>query len=291
MTGFARCQGHDTVLAWSWEVKSVNGKGLEARFRLPGGYDFLEQAARDALQKKIRRGNLNVTLTVDRISKDTPFAVNEAVLAQYVEIATRWQEKAPSLAPASIDGLMALRGVLDQQEEEPSPEEIERRGRAMTATFLEALSALSVMRGAEGARLDAVLRGHLSEISQLVTQAEALASMAPEAVQDRLVQLLTPLLDGVPALTGERLAQEAALIAAKADVREELDRLKSHIAAALDLLGSGEAVGRRLDFLCQEFNREANTLCSKANDIELTRIGLALKAIIEQFREQVQNIE
>ncbi len=291
MTGYARIQGQDGTLAWSWEAKSVNGKGLELRFRLPAGYDFLELAARTVCKSASSGGNVSVSLTIDRSKKDAALVVNEAVLSHYVEVATRWHESAPALAMPSIDGLMALKGVLDVGEEEISPELMEQRGKILIASFEQTLHALAEMRAGEGRRLAEVLRAQLGDITSLVGQAEALATFEPSAVKERLRLQVSALLEAIPALSEERLAQEAALIAAKADIREELDRLKAHLAAAADLLASGEAVGRRLDFLCQEFNREANTLCSKVNDIELTRIGLALKAIIEQFREQVQNIE
>lgn len=291
MTGYARAQGQDAVLGWTWEVKSVNGRGLELRGRLPAGHDYLELTARDAVQKRFKRGNVTFSLNVDRLKKDGALVVNEAMLAHYVDLARRWQEKVPGMALPSIDGLLALRGVLEAGEEEQDPALAEARGKAMLATFQQALDALAAMRAAEGARLLQVLAGHLTEIEALVAGAEALAAVDPAAIKDRLRQQVQALLDAVPALPEERLAQEAALLAAKADVREELDRLKAHLAAAREMLAEGEGIGRRLDFLCQEFNREANTLCSKANDIELTRIGLALKAIIEQFREQVQNIE
>jgi uncharacterized protein (TIGR00255 family) len=208
-----------------------------------------------------------------------------------VEIACRWHEKVPGLALPRIDGLLALKGVLEASEEDIAPDLVERRTKVMQASFLQALDAMASMRADEGRRLSDVLLGQLDEIGGLVGQAEALASFDPSAIKERLRAQVAALLDAVPALSEDRLTQEAALLASKADVREELDRLKSHLSAARDMLTTGEAVGRKLDFLCQEFNREANTLCSKANDIELTRIGLALKAIIEQFREQVQNIE
>ncbi len=291
MTGYARTQGQDDSIAWIWEVKSVNGRGLEMRARLPAGYDHLELTVRDAVQKRFKRGNLTLSLNVDRVKQDAALAVNETVLAQYVEVACRWHEKVPGLALPRIDGLLALKGVLEAGEEDLAPELAERRTTAMLESFRQALDAMAAMRAAEGRRLAEVMSGQLAEILGLVGRAESLASFDPQAIKERLRLQVMALLDAVPALSEERLAQEAALLASKADVREELDRLKSHLTAAQDMLASSDAVGRKLDFLCQEFNREANTLCSKANDIELTRIGLALKAIIEQFREQVQNIE
>lgn len=291
MTGYARSQGQREAFAWTWEVKSVNGRGLEMRTRLPAGYDFLDMPAREAVQKRFKRGSFNLSLNIVRTQEAGQLNVNEAVLAQYIELARRWQEKVPGLEAPRLDGLLSLRGVLEAGDAEEDQAALEARGAAILQAFGQALDALAAMRAAEGGRLRAVLEGHLSEITDLVRRAEGLAALDPEAIKERLRQQVLALLDAVPVLPEDRLAQEAALIAAKADVREELDRLKAHLAAAREMLASGEAVGRKLDFLCQEFNREANTLCSKANDVELTRIGLALKAVIEQFREQVQNIE
>ncbi len=291
MTGYARVQGQDKALTWTWEVKSVNGRGLELRSRMAPGYDFLDLAAREAVQKRFKRGSFNLSLTVTRGRDAAVMTVNEAVLGRYMELARQWQDKMPGLTPPRLDGLFALRGVVECGEGDEDPAAVEARGGVMQETLRQCLEALAAMRAAEGRRLAEVLAGHLGEIEALVGRAEGLAVLDPETIKERLRQQLQALLEAVPLLPEERLAQEAALIAAKADVREELDRLKAHIAAAREMLALNEVVGRRLDFLCQEFNREANTLCSKANDVELTRVGLALKAVIEQFREQVQNIE
>jgi len=291
MTGYARSQGQDADVSWVWELKTVNGRGLELRLRLPPGYDVLDLPAREAVQKALKRGNVNINLNVTKLQKASGIAVNEVVLEQYVQLARTWEVKA-GLAPASMDGLLALRGVLESAGEvEDNPASIEARSTVLKKSLDEALKALAQMRAAEGRRLLEVLSGQLDEIASLVQQAEGSAALDPAAIKERLRQQVLALLDAVPTLNEDRLAQEAALIAAKADVREELDRLHAHMAAAREMLASGEAVGRKLDFLCQEFNREANTLCSKAGEVELTRIGLALKVVIEQFREQVQNIE
>jgi len=294
MTGYARAQGQDggadASVSWIWELKTVNGRGLELRLRLPPGYDFLDLPVREAVQKRLKRGNVNVTLNVTKLQKAGGLSVNEALLEQYVALSKAWQDKA-GLAPASMDGLLSLRGVLESSEAEEAPAAIEARGVPLKDSLAKALGALVEMRAAEGARLKQVLLGQLDDITGLVDQAEGCAALDPAAIKERLRQQVQALLEAVPTLSEDRLAQEAALIAAKADVREELDRLRAHLAAARDMLASGEAVGRKLDFLCQEFNREANTLCSKAGEVELTRIGLDLKAVIEQFREQVQNIE
>ena len=291
MTGYARAQGQDVALGWTWEIKSVNGKGLELRTRLPAGYDFLDLPAREAVQKLFRRGSITISLTVADLHAGGPLAVNEAVLEQYVALARRWQAKLPEFAAPRLDGLLALRGVLDTSQGEQDPAVVEARSGAMLANFGQALRSLAEMRSAEGGRLFQVLDGLLAEIVLLIDRVKGSAALDPTAIKERLRQQVATLLDAVPAMPEDRLLQEAALIAAKADIREELDRLQAHVAAARDMLVAGEPVGRKLDFLCQEFNREANTLCSKANDIEVTRIGLALKSVIEQFREQVQNIE
>jgi uncharacterized protein (TIGR00255 family) len=291
MTGYARSQGQDGIYAWTWELKSVNGRGLELRARLPAGYDFLDLPVREMVQKRFRRGSITISLNVTELRGSASLNVNEAALAQYVALARRWRETAPELAPTSLEGLLALRGVLDTGQGPEDAAALEARGAAMMATLDLAVEALAVMRAAEGSRLAQVLDRLLSEIGRLTIEAEGTASLDPAAIKERLRQQVAALIDAVPTLSEDRLLQEAALIAAKADVREELDRLKAHLAAAREMLAANDPVGRKLDFLCQEFNREANTLCSKANDIALTRIGLALKTVIEQFREQVQNIE
>jgi uncharacterized protein (TIGR00255 family) len=290
MTGYARVQGRNDDLVWTWEVKSVNGRGLELRCRLPSGYDFLEPVARETVQKRLKRGSVTLSMSVDQQRRQGPLAINEGALAQYVELARRWQEKVPELAAPRIDGLLGLRGVIEIGDTDDTAAD-ETLGAPMLATLQQALDVLAAMRAAEGRRLHQVLADQLAGIVSLVEQAERSSSLDPSILKERLFQQVQAIVGAVPALPEERLVQEVALILAKADVREELDRLKAHTGAAAEMLGSGEPVGRKLDFLCQEFNREANTLCSKANDIELTRIGLAMKALIEQFREQVQNIE
>lgn len=290
MTGYARAQGQNGTFGWTWEIKSVNGRGLDLRSRLPSGFDFLDLPTREAVQRRFKRGSITISLSVDRLHKGGSLVVNEGLLAQYVDLVRRWQEQLPAFASPRIDGLLALKGVLEPGEPEEAAAD-PTRAAAMLETFAQAAEALAAMRSTEGERLSQVLAEQLNEIASLVARAEGSAAVAPDAIKDRLRQQVQALLDAAPALSEERLAQEAALIAAKADVREELDRLRSHVAAAAEMLAASEPVGRKLDFLCQELNREANTLCSKANDIELTRTGLTLKTVIEQFREQVQNIE
>jgi uncharacterized protein (TIGR00255 family) len=290
MTGFARAEGHADGTSWVWELKSVNGKALDLRFRLPAGFEALELPLRTSLAERLRRGNVAVTLTVTRTGGNSSLRVNREALAQIIEL-VRELESEIEAAPPRIDGLLALRGVLETSDATEDEASRERLQAALLKSWDAALVSLNAMRQAEGARLLPVIETRVAEISGLVTDAERSAAAQPAQIKKRLGELLRELLDSLPALPEERLIQEAALIAAKADIREELDRLKAHIAGTEALIAEGIAIGRRLDFLCQEFNREANTLCSKSADIALTRIGLALKAAIEQLREQVQNIE
>jgi uncharacterized protein (TIGR00255 family) len=282
MTGFARAEGEAEGLAWSWELKSVNGKSLDLRFRLPAGFDALELPLRTVIGERLKRGSISATLGVARTAAGAPLQVNRAVLDQVLALARELGKKKIKVAPPSIDGLLALRGVLESGEEMPDAATRERREARLIAGCRKAIDALEKMRRAEGARLGAILSERLDE---------SCAATQPDAIRARLKSLVDALKDTVPSIPEERLAQEAALMVARGDIREELDRLAAHLAAARELLSEGGAVGRRLDFLCQELNREANTLCSKSADVELTRIGLELKAGIEQLREQVQNIE
>ncbi len=290
MTGYARASGHEVGLSWTWEVRSVNGRSLELRFRLPPGFDRLEVLARGLASRHLKRGNVTASLQLSRAGAGAAWRINRELIRQLIAL---HEEFPGSIAPgpARLDALLAVRGVVVEAEEGEGEEAIERRSAQMMASFAEALQALVHARAAEGSLLAAALAGHLDEVARLVGEAEALPAASPAALAARVKEQVTALLAAEPQLSEERLAAEAALIAAKGDVREELDRLKAHIIAARELLASHDAVGRRLDFLCQEFNREANTLCSKASDVALTRLGLALKAAIEQLREQVQNIE
>ncbi|BAI72269.1 hypothetical protein AZL_016310 [Azospirillum sp. B510] len=288
MTGFARVDGHGDGYSWTFEVKSVNGRSLDLRCRLPSGFDSVEAAARAELPKRLARGNVNLTLVANRAQAVSQLRINRELLAQVLEIAR--EIEGAGAAPPRLDSLLAVRGIIEPVEED----ETEARERVESAlkTDLAKLVALLVdNRLAEGGRIAEVLNGHLDEIARLVDAASACASTQPEALREKLRAQVAAILGSFPALSEERLAQEAAILIGKADVREELDRLRAHIQAARDMMAEGGAIGRRFDFLCQEFNREANTLCSKSADVELTRIGLSLKASIEQLREQVQNIE
>jgi uncharacterized protein (TIGR00255 family) len=290
MTGFARTEGHDGPLSWAWELKSVNSKSLDLRFRLPPGFDALELPLRALVTQRLKRGSISVNLSVARAAGAGNIRVNREALAVVVRLANEIAAEVEA-APPRVDGLLALRGVLESGDEALDEGARERQMKQLNDGFALALEGLASMRASEGARLDAVLSERLNEIAALVKDAEGAAATQPAAIKARLKELITALTEAVPALPEERLAHEAALIVAKADIREELDRLQAHVIAARMLLAEGGPIGRRFDFLCQEFNREANTLCSKSADLELTRIGLALKAAIEQLREQVQNIE
>lgn len=288
MTGFARVDGHGDGYSWTFEAKSVNGRSLDLRCRLPSGFDSVEAAARADLPKRLARGNVNLTLTVNRTQAVSQLRINRELLAQVLEIAR--EIEGAGAAPPRLDSLLAVRGIIEPVEEDET-EARERVESALKGDLAKLIDQLVVNRLAEGARIAEVLNGHLGEIARLVDAAAACASTQPEALREKLRAQVAAILGSFPALSEERLAQEAAILIGKADVREELDRLRAHIHAARDMMAEGGAIGRRFDFLCQEFNREANTLCSKSADVELTRIGLSLKASIEQLREQVQNIE
>jgi uncharacterized protein (TIGR00255 family) len=288
MTGFARTDGEEFGVSWVWELKSVNGKSLDLRLRLVPGFDSLEPQLRALLAQGFRRGNFSAHLAVTRTAPAI-VRVNRETLAQLVALMNELAGEIEA-APPRIDGLLALRGVVETVEDE-SDLVLEERRRAVLEGWIRAIEALAAARAEEGARLAAVLQGQLAELLVLVEAAAGCAAAQPSAIRERLRTMLASVADLVPDPREDRVAQEMALLVARSDIREELERLRAHIGQAADLLRHDEAVGRRLDFLCQELNREANTLCSKSADIELTRIGLALKASVEQFREQVQNIE
>ncbi len=296
MTGFARGEGADAAdmhpgLHWAWEVKSVNGRNLDVRCRLPVGFEALESVARAAAAERFKRGNVSISLTLSRGGEPPRVRINRALLDQLVALVGELQGKVAA-EPPRLDGLIGIRGVVEVvEEEEPSEAQRATRLGRMAETLTRTLEALAAMRLDEGARLAAVVGQHLDRIEALRLRAAEAAGAQPAALRARLKAQVEALLEASPALPEERLAQEAALLLSRADVREELDRLSAHVAAARQLLAEGGTVGRKFDFLCQEFNREANTLCSKSADVELTAIGLDLKAAIDQLREQVQNIE
>jgi len=289
MTGFARAEGSVAGLAWVWELRSVNGRGLDLRFRLPPGWDSLEPALREAAGKQLKRGNVTAGLTVKRES-EARIALDSTALEQALALAMDLHARIPGSPLPRAEALLALPGVLRAASADPAEERAAAAG-IVQGGFAEALAGLVAARDAEGARLATVLRVLLEEIAVLRRQAADEAADQPAAQRARVMENLTALLREAPSLPQERIAQEVALLAARSDVREELDRLDSHIAAAHALLMEAANVGRRFDFLVQEFNREANTLCSKSASAALTATGLKLKAAIEQLREQVQNIE
>lgn len=291
MTGFARAQGQHGNTVWTWELKSVNARGLDVRTKLPPGHEALDGPVREAATKLLKRGNVAVSLSINRSGETPTIRVNEQLLLELARRMNTLQHRFPEFSAPRLDTLFSVKGVVELVEEEEDDEARDTRFSAMLINLGHAVEGLQEMRGIEGARLVGILNGQLDEIARLTVAAEGSASARPEALRQRLKTLVETLLQASPALSEERLAQEAALLVGKADVREELDRLKAHVAAARDMLASDGSVGRKLDFLCQELNRETNTLCSKSSDVELTRIGLDLKAVIEQFREQVQNIE
>jgi uncharacterized protein (TIGR00255 family) len=290
MTGFARGHGVCGSYAWAWEIKSVNGKGLDLRLRLPPGWDAVEVPARAQAAERLARGSIQANLTVERTGVLPAVRVNTAVLEA---VLTAVRQLAPRLeaSPPSLDGLLALKGVMEVGDVEENAEERRGAEKAVTAGFAEVVGALAEMRNHEGAALAGVLATRLGEIAALTQRAEVAPGRRPETIRARLAEQIAALLAQSDRFDPDRLHQEAILISTKADVREELDRLTAHVAQARLLIGQGGPIGRRLDFLAQELNREANTLCAKANDVELTNIGLELKAVVEQFREQVQNVE
>lgn len=290
MTGFARAQGATGAWRWSWELRSVNAKGLDLRLRLPSGFDALDAAARLAAGRALSRGSISGTFAVTREGETVSIRINQPALAAMVEAGKQAAERYALPAP-TLDALLAVKGVVEVVEAGLTPEDVEAITRDATGGFEEALAALGTMRLAEGQALLAVLRERLEAMSALVQTAEALPERQSDAIRARLEEQVRSLVGAVKPLDPDRLHQEVALLATKADVREELDRLTAHVAAAHALLETGGPVGRKLDFLSQEFHREANTLCSKSNAVALTRIGLDLKLLVDQFREQIQNIE
>jgi uncharacterized protein (TIGR00255 family) len=290
MTGFARGHGVSGPYAWTWEIKSVNGKGLDLRLRLPPGWDAIEVPVRSRTAESLARGSLQANLTVERSSAQPVVHVNaavlDAVLAAARQLAPRF-----NASPPTLDGLLALKGVMEVSETEESEEERRSAEAAVIAGFAKVIAALVDMRQHEGEALGRILSARLSDIGAQAERADKSPGRQPEAVRARLAEQIATLLAQSDRFDPDRLHQEAILIATKADVREELDRLAAHVGQARQLIGLGGPIGRRLDFLAQELNREANTLCAKANDVELTNIGLELKAAVEQFREQVQNVE
>ncbi|MEE7472854.1 YicC family protein [Methylorubrum populi] len=286
MTGFARAAGTTGPVQWLWEIRSVNGRGLDIRVRVPNGFEAAGEAVRAGLSKALSRGQCQLGLTLTRPEAGVRVRIDEDLLARLAAAVAR-VPRPEGVGPATLDGLLALRGVVETEVEAGA--DPDRLNRDLAAGAERLVADLVAARRAEGAALRSIVEDQLGQIARL-TQAAEDCPARPEAVRARLAEAVAALA-GAGGLDADRLHQEAVLLAAKADVREELDRLRAHLAAAGELLAQGGAIGRRLDFLAQELGREANTLCAKAGDISLSRIGLDLKAVVEQFREQVQNVE
>ncbi len=293
MTGFSRVAGEvslgQKIFSYIWEIKSLNNKGLDIRCRLPSWLEALEQNIRTEIKAEISRGSVAANLTLKSVENVQNLSINHDVLEQAVAATTLIQDKLPTAQPASIDGILSVRGLISVAESDLSDEEQAILSRSLLQSLREAVTSLCEARSAEGKALLDLLTGHLDEISRLLELAKNEAETATKALRTRLQEQVNSLVG--EAVSEERLAQEVTLLAVKADIREELDRLEAHLASARALLCQHEPVGRKLDFLIQEFNREANTLCSKAHNLELKNIGLGMKATIDQMREQVQNVQ
>ena len=292
MTGFASGKGAFGPHNWTWELRSVNGKGLDMRLRVPEWLTGLESALRSQMSKTLSRGNVTLSLRLGRDESAPDLSLNEAAMSAALNALARTQEMATAagvaLAPSTAGELIAIKGMLDAGSEADDPAPLTAQ---LTAEFADLLAAFIEMRESEGQALSEILDGQLTQVSDLTAQAGKLAEKRKDKTAEALRENLARVLENAQGADPDRVAQELALIAVKADITEEIDRLKAHVAAARDLLSQDVAVGRKLDFLMQEFNREANTLCSKAQSAELTSVGLELKAVIDQMREQVQNIE
>ena len=290
MTGFARTEGALGATRWAWEIRAVNGRNLDLRLRLPPGFDALEPRVREIAMAKFQRGSIQIGLNVKREEGVTAIRLNEQVLQQVLAAANRVREMTGA-PPASVEGLLGIKGVLEVAEASETEAETEQRMAALIASFQEAVGGVVAARVAEGRRLQKVLLDQVEEIASLTHAIEVNPNRSADAIKRRMAEQVARLIEASSTLDPARLHQEAILVATKADVEEELKRLAVHVAAARDLLVDENGVGRKLDFLAQEFNREANTVCSKAGDSTVTGLGLSLKSVIEQFREQVQNIE
>ena len=291
MTGFASVDGSMNGINWTWEAKSVNAKGLDLRCRVPQSYEKIEATARVVVGKAFKRGNFNLSLSIQEDIVENHYSINHTLLNQLIKIATDLQTKLINFKSPSLDGLLAARGVI-----EPIPKGKNNLDRLILDKKI--LKSLDIVLGSlaqsridEGNRIGKVLYNQLKRIKKLCKRADKTASLQPDNIRKKLKKQINELIEEKLSFSDERLAQEAAIYLIKADVREELDRLNAHVESAELLMMGGGAIGRKLDFLCQEFNREVNTLCSKSSDIMLSKIGLELKAVIEQYREQVQNIE
>lgn len=290
MTGFARTDGVHEDTSWFWEIRSVNGRSLDLRLRLPSGLERLEAGVRSLCQERLARGNCTVSLGVKHEAGQMEIRINEAALGQALAVAKR-AKSLTGLKPARLDTILGMRGVVETAEPDDTEDKQAALAHALLAGLASTLHQLVSAREAEGERLQQAIEAQLADIEALVAQAADAVARQPQMLASRLREQVARLSEAGATLEPERLHQEALLLAAKADIQEEIDRLRAHVAAAKELIESGEPVGRKLEFLAQELNREANTICSKASDIEISRTGLELKSVIDQLREQVQNIE
>jgi len=291
MTGFARTEDFNEHCSWTWEVRSVNGKGLDIRSRVPNGFENLEVTARDQVKKSLSRGNISLSLSLVWKSTEQTYNINENVLDNYLNLLPQLSQRFPDATPVSMDGLLSLKGVIEHKDQTITEDTRSKLEAALLDSLDKTLITLQKMRADEGKILGKILNEQVDNITSLCKTAVDVASIHSDAILKKLRNQVNALLDDVSILSQDRLEQEATLLSIKADISEELGRLGAHALAAKDLLRLERPIGRRLDFLCQELNREANTLCSKSNDIKITRIGLDIKTVIEQFREQIQNIE
>ena len=291
MTGFARHEAASGRYHWAWELRSVNGKGLDVRLRLPPGLEGLETDARRIVSAAISRGNIQVALTLGTRESRIEAILNEDALQAVLALRTRLGPDIVEPTALRLDTLLQIRGLVELREAEEDSAERDDRDAAILLSLEQAVTALEGMRRSEGDALGRLLEGHIGRIEALTRQVEADPSRSPEEIARKLENQVLALVGAAPALEAERLYAEAALLATKADLREEIDRLGAHVAAARELIGEGGPVGRKLDFIAQEFNRESNTICSKSNSVAVTAAGIELKVVIDQFREQVQNLE
>lgn len=295
MTGFARVNGqfaaNDEDISWIWEAKSVNGKGLELKSRLPFGYDDLGMVLKNEAANYLNRGNISVNLEIVSTKNHKQAIIDEQLLDELAQKAISLSERfAGKVALPNAAELLAVKGVVETQDNDLNEEEQAALKQKILADFAKLCQNLRAERMVEGQKITEALQELLNKIEAIVAQIDTKADTLPEKCKQKLEEQLKQYADEV-AISEDRIAQEVVLLATRADIREEIDRLKAHVKAARELLSKDEAVGRRLDFLCQELNREANTTCSKSVDIEITNWAMELKVLIEQFREQVQNIE
>ncbi len=291
MTGFARTAGSDDSGRWTWELRSVNGKSLDVRQRLAFGFEELEQPVRQLFQQRFSRGNIQCSLVFEATSGERVAVVNRNLVSEIISVSREISQTHPDIQPVTMDGLMAVRGVVELEEGKLDDDAISSRNKKVMESLDQALDQLENARREEGQKISKVLSVQIDEIERHVHKVENDPSRSAEAIREKLKTRLAELLDEDRSLEDDRLYQEAAMLAMKSDLAEEIDRLHSHVDQARQLVSSGAPVGRKLDFLSQEFNRECNTICSKSNAAEVTRAGLEMKVVIDRFREQIQNIE